>query len=191
MRGRVMGLYGLIFRGGPAIGALGAGIISVHLGLRWPVVIGAVLLVAAWLLDLPDPRPHRGRDGGPGVTAVTPSLGEVPGQRGAPMAPLTVSLREAGHVDLRRQSSVPRVAARPRLPRCDEGRSGQGAGPARPHRRERRALLAGDVGTLYRMGANAFLMNYMSRFEVCGLNQQSYNERMRAVKVNEIGQPVG
>ena len=49
MRGRVMGLYGLIFRGGPAIGALGAGILSVQLGLRWPVVIGAVLLVAAWL----------------------------------------------------------------------------------------------------------------------------------------------
>ena len=49
MRGRVMGLYGLIFRGGPSIGALGAGIISVHLGLRWPVVIGAVLLAAAWL----------------------------------------------------------------------------------------------------------------------------------------------
>jgi MFS family permease len=49
MRGRVMGLYGLIFRGGPAIGALGAGIISVQLGLRWPVAIGALLLVAAWL----------------------------------------------------------------------------------------------------------------------------------------------
>lgn len=49
MRGRVMGLYGLIFRGGPAIGALGAGIISVQLGLRWPVVIGAALLLAAWL----------------------------------------------------------------------------------------------------------------------------------------------
>ena len=49
MRGRVMALYGLIFRGGPAIGALGAGILSVQLGLRWPVVIGAVLLVVAWL----------------------------------------------------------------------------------------------------------------------------------------------
>jgi hypothetical protein len=56
---------------------------------------------------------------------------------------------------------------------------------------ERKALLAGDVGALYRMGVNAFLMNYMARFEVCGLNQQSYNERMRAVKVNEIGEPVG
>ena len=55
---------------------------------------------------------------------------------------------------------------------------------------ERRALLAGDVGALFRMGANAFLMNYLPRFEVCGLNQASYNERMRAVQVDEIGQPV-
>ena len=55
---------------------------------------------------------------------------------------------------------------------------------------ERSALIAGDVGTLFRMGANAFLMNYLARFEICGLNQQSYNERMRAVKVDEIGQPV-
>jgi len=49
MRGRVMGLYGLIFRGAPAIGALGAGIASAHFGLRWPVVLGAVLVAAVWL----------------------------------------------------------------------------------------------------------------------------------------------
>ena len=55
---------------------------------------------------------------------------------------------------------------------------------------ERNALLAGDVGALFRMGANAFLMNYLPRFEVCGLNAESYNQRMRAVKVDEIGQPV-
>ncbi|MGB6535349.1 MAG: hypothetical protein WBF58_05235 [Xanthobacteraceae bacterium] len=55
---------------------------------------------------------------------------------------------------------------------------------------ERRALIAGDVGTLFRMGVNAFLMAYLARFEVCGLNVQVYNERMRAVKVDEIGQPV-
>lgn len=55
---------------------------------------------------------------------------------------------------------------------------------------ERRALLAGDVGTLYQMGVNAFLMNYLARFEVCGLNVKIYNQRMRAVKVDEIGQPV-
>jgi hypothetical protein len=55
---------------------------------------------------------------------------------------------------------------------------------------ERRLLLAGDVGALFRMGANAFLMNYLGRFEVCGLTTATYNERMRAVKVDEIGQPV-
>ena len=43
---------------------------------------------------------------------------------------------------------------------------------------ERRALLAGDVGTLYRMGANAFLMNYMARFEVCGLTTQTSKRAM-------------
>jgi hypothetical protein len=56
---------------------------------------------------------------------------------------------------------------------------------------ERRALIAGDVGTLYRMGVNGFLMGYLARFEVCGLTMEIYNERMRAVKVDEIGQPVG
>jgi hypothetical protein len=56
---------------------------------------------------------------------------------------------------------------------------------------ERSLLLAGDVGALYRMGANAFLMNYLARFEVCGLNAATYNERMRAVKVDEIGRPIG
>jgi hypothetical protein len=55
---------------------------------------------------------------------------------------------------------------------------------------ERKALLAGDVGALFRMGVNGFLMGYLARFEVCGLNVQSCNERMRAVKVDEIGQPV-
>jgi len=55
---------------------------------------------------------------------------------------------------------------------------------------ERRLLVAGDVGALYRLGANGFLMNYLARFEVCGLNAETYNQRMRAVKVNEIGEPV-
>ena len=52
---------------------------------------------------------------------------------------------------------------------------------------EREALLVGDVGKLFRLGANAFLMGYLPRFEVCGLNMQNYNERMRAVKVDELG----
>ncbi len=45
MRGRVMGLYGLIFRGAPAVGALGAGIASAHFGLRWPVFFGGLLVI--------------------------------------------------------------------------------------------------------------------------------------------------
>jgi predicted MFS family arabinose efflux permease len=49
MRGRVMGLYGLIFRGAPALGALGAGLASAHFGLRLPVVFGAILVVAVAL----------------------------------------------------------------------------------------------------------------------------------------------
>jgi predicted MFS family arabinose efflux permease len=47
MRGRVMGLYGLIFRGAPAIGGLAAGAASTYFGLRWPVVLGALLVLAA------------------------------------------------------------------------------------------------------------------------------------------------
>ena len=31
---------------------------------------------------------------------------------------------------------------------------------------------------------------YLARFEVCGLNLKAYNERMRAVKVDEVGCPV-
>jgi hypothetical protein len=55
---------------------------------------------------------------------------------------------------------------------------------------ERQALLAGDVGTLFRMGANAFLMAYMARFEVCGLNVEIYNQRMRAERIDELGRPL-
>src|SRR5262249_21618642 len=54
---------------------------------------------------------------------------------------------------------------------------------------ERRALIAGDVGALFRMGVNAFLMGYLARFEVCGLNVEIFNQRMRAVPVDELGRP--
>jgi MFS family permease len=49
MRGRVMGLYGLIFRGAPAVGALGAGLASAYLGLRLPVLFGALIVLAVCL----------------------------------------------------------------------------------------------------------------------------------------------
>jgi MFS family permease len=48
VRGRVLSLFGLIFRSGPAIGALIMGLASEFIGLRWPLVIGALLGAVAW-----------------------------------------------------------------------------------------------------------------------------------------------
>ena len=45
---------------------------------------------------------------------------------------------------------------------------------------EKRALLAGDVVTLHRMGVNDFLMGYLARFELCGLNVPLFSERIRS-----------
>ena len=50
---------------------------------------------------------------------------------------------------------------------------------------ERAALLAGDVAALFRMGANAFLMGYLGRYKVFGLDPLSYGERMHATLVVE------
>lgn len=47
MRGRVLGLYGMIFRGGPAIGALVMGALSGPFGLRPPVLAGGALCLIA------------------------------------------------------------------------------------------------------------------------------------------------
>jgi MFS family permease len=49
MRGRVLSIYGLIFRGGPALGALIMGAASERVGLRLPVLIGGLFLLAVWL----------------------------------------------------------------------------------------------------------------------------------------------
>jgi MFS family permease len=48
MRGRVVSLYGIVFRGGPAFGALAMGWIASEVGLRLPVAGGAVLCIVAW-----------------------------------------------------------------------------------------------------------------------------------------------
>lgn len=46
--------------------------------------------------------------------------------------------------------------------------------------RERELLLAGDVGTLGRMGANFFLLHQLGRFELFGLTLPLYAQRIRA-----------
>jgi MFS family permease len=48
VRGRVLSLFGLIFRSGPAIGALLMGLLSDWTGFRWPLVAGAVIGILAW-----------------------------------------------------------------------------------------------------------------------------------------------
>jgi MFS family permease len=47
MRGRVLSMHGVIFRGGPALGALAMGAASDHLGLRLPSALGALLILGA------------------------------------------------------------------------------------------------------------------------------------------------
>jgi len=49
MRGRVMSLYGLVHRGGPAVGALAMGAAADLIGVRSAVACGAVLCVSLWL----------------------------------------------------------------------------------------------------------------------------------------------
>lgn len=48
MRGRILGLYGMIFRVGPAVGALMMGWASEYMGLRMPLALGMIAVLAAW-----------------------------------------------------------------------------------------------------------------------------------------------
>ncbi len=50
MRGRVLSFYGMIFRGGPALGAVAMGTASEVTGLQVPVALGALIGVAACAL---------------------------------------------------------------------------------------------------------------------------------------------
>lgn len=49
MRGRVLGLFGMIFRAGPALGALVIGRIGDAVGLTWPVLIGTMIGFLAYV----------------------------------------------------------------------------------------------------------------------------------------------
>lgn len=52
MRGRVMSLYALVYRGTPAIGAVLVGALSDNLGLRWSFAGVAAICLLAWFLVL-------------------------------------------------------------------------------------------------------------------------------------------
>ena len=49
MRGRIMALYGMIFRAGPAVGAVLMGSLSERFGLRLPLAVGALVSCGFWL----------------------------------------------------------------------------------------------------------------------------------------------
>lgn len=49
LRGRVISIYGMIFRAGPAIGALILGSLSESFGWHWPLAISAALCLLIWL----------------------------------------------------------------------------------------------------------------------------------------------
>ena len=48
LRGRIMALYGMIFRAGPAVGAVLMGSLSGHFGLRLPLAAGALVSCSFW-----------------------------------------------------------------------------------------------------------------------------------------------
>lgn len=48
-RGRVLGLYGVCFMGGPALGALAMGALAEIFGLKLPVLVGALAIFVLWL----------------------------------------------------------------------------------------------------------------------------------------------
>ncbi len=45
---------------------------------------------------------------------------------------------------------------------------------------ERELLVNGEVGKLYELGAHPFLLSHLSRFELFGLTDLVYSERIRA-----------
>ena len=46
---------------------------------------------------------------------------------------------------------------------------------------ERAALLAGDVARLHQLGAHDYLLGHLQRFQLLGLNRDTYNQRMKSL----------
>ena len=50
IRGRVLGIYGALYRSAPAVAAIAMGWISDYTSLRWPIAIGAIICIVWWLV---------------------------------------------------------------------------------------------------------------------------------------------
>jgi MFS family permease len=55
-RGRIMGLYTLIYRGTPAFGSIAIGVLAESLGLRFAFTIAACMAFVAWMITAPRRR---------------------------------------------------------------------------------------------------------------------------------------
>ncbi len=71
MRGRIMALYGMIFRAGPSVGAVLMGSLSESFGLRLPLAVGALVSCGFWALSrLKQKRMAETLEADPGATPV-------------------------------------------------------------------------------------------------------------------------
>jgi hypothetical protein len=50
---------------------------------------------------------------------------------------------------------------------------------------ERSALLAGDVATLFKLGAHPFLMQHLARHQLFGLTGETYRQRITALRTED------
>jgi hypothetical protein len=56
---------------------------------------------------------------------------------------------------------------------------------------ERAALIGGEVGRLFELGAHPFLLRYLAIYGVAGLDVERYSERMRAAAAADVGMRPG
>jgi hypothetical protein len=54
---------------------------------------------------------------------------------------------------------------------------------------ERAAVLSGDVGKLYLMGVNMFILDSIARHELFGIDRNTYLARIRAAAAAQAGDP--
>jgi hypothetical protein len=54
---------------------------------------------------------------------------------------------------------------------------------------ERAAVLSGDVGKLYLMGVNMFILDSIARHELFGIDRSTYLARIRAAAAAQAGDP--
>jgi len=52
------------------------------------------------------------------------------------------------------------------------------------------AVKAGDIVTLYQMGAHPFLLNSLSRHKLCGVNQENYLARIKKLGKKRLAKKV-